>query len=102
MQHPATKAPMTNRPHTQQAYCAAPTDFMSFSAQAAGDASLEDAYNACVHELVSFRSQHRSMAGQYIAQQSRRALKDEKGTGGTDFMPALTTYRDTTRRHLLV
>lgn len=37
-------------------------------------------------------------AQSYIAQQNK---KEGKGTGGSDFMPALTGYRDATNRHLL-
>ncbi len=38
-------------------------------------------------------------ASAYIAVPGRKA--DEKGTGGSDFMPALTSYRDATARHML-
>lgn len=38
-------------------------------------------------------------ASAYIAVPGRKA--DEKGTGGSDFMPALASYRDATARHVL-
>lgn len=65
----------------------------------AGPSSLKAAYNECVHQLERFRSQHKGFASAYIAVPGRKA--DEKGTGGSDFMPALTSYRDATARHLL-
>jgi indoleamine 2,3-dioxygenase len=57
--------------------------------------SLVDAYDAAVHELEKFRGQHRGFAQQYIAQWSKK----EVGTGGSDFMPALTAYKKTTAEH---
>ena len=59
--------------------------------------SLVDAYDAAVHELEKFRAQHRGFAQQYIAQWSKK----EVGTGGSDFMPALTAYKKTTAEHKL-
>lgn len=50
-------------------------------------------------ELERFRSQHKAFAFNYIAKHSRE--EGEKGTGGTDFMPALAGYRDATSRHRL-
>jgi indoleamine 2,3-dioxygenase len=49
-----------------------------------------------VAELQAFRGQHRAFAHAYIAQ---FAKKEATGTGGSDFMPALTAYRDSTGRH---
>jgi indoleamine 2,3-dioxygenase len=51
------------------------------------------AYNETVHQLEQFRAQHRGFAQKYIAQ---FAKKETTGTGGSDFMPALTGYKQTT------
>jgi indoleamine 2,3-dioxygenase len=64
------------------------------------------AYNECVHELERFRSQHKAFAFNYISKHSRKAAAGaaaaaETGTGGSDFMPALAGYRDTTSQHRL-
>lgn len=64
----------------------------------AGQGELRDAYNAAVEELERFRSQHKAFANAYIA---RWAKKETTGTGGSDFMPALAGYRDTTARHFV-
>ncbi|KAL4421502.1 hypothetical protein ABPG75_010793 [Micractinium tetrahymenae] len=69
------------------------------AAAGAGPPSLKAAYNECVHQLERFRSQHRGFAAAYIVVPGRKA--NEKGTGGSDFMPALTSYRDATARHML-
>lgn len=63
-----------------------------------GPGELRDAYNAAVEELERFRSQHKAFANAYIA---RWAKKETTGTGGSDFMPALAGYRDTTARHFV-
>ena len=42
-----------------------------------------------------------AFAFNYIAKHSKRAAEAEKGTGGSDFMPALQGFRDTTTQHLL-
>lgn len=60
-------------------------------AENAGD--LLDAYNEVVHQLERFRAQHAAFAYTYIRQFSQQEVK---GTGGTDFMPALREYRDNT------
>ncbi|EFJ47548.1 hypothetical protein VOLCADRAFT_91976, partial [Volvox carteri f. nagariensis] len=60
---------------------------------------LREAYNAAIEEMERFRSQHRAFAYSYIAKWARR---ETTGTGGSDFMPALTGYRDETARHLLL
>lgn len=62
-----------------------------------GNASLLETYNAAIHELEKFRAQHRGFANSYIAQWSKK----EVGTGGSDFMPALTGYKDATAAHVL-
>lgn len=64
-----------------------------------GGGELRDAYNAAVEEMERFRSQHRALAHSYIAKWARR---ETTGTGGSNFMPALTGYRDDTSRHLLL
>lgn len=61
------------------------------------NASLLEAYDAAVSELDKFRGQHRAFARQYIAQWSEK----EVGTGGSNFMPALTGYKNTTAAHKL-
>jgi indoleamine 2,3-dioxygenase len=58
-----------------------------------GSSSLVEAYDEAVHQLEKFRAQHRGFAQQYIAQFSK---KETTGTGGSDFMPALTGYKQTT------
>jgi indoleamine 2,3-dioxygenase len=60
---------------------------------------VQGAYNECVAELEKLRSQHKTAAYAYIAKHSKRA--GETGTGGSDFMPALAGYRDSTKQHLL-
>ncbi|GIL76253.1 hypothetical protein Vretifemale_5731 [Volvox reticuliferus] len=74
-----------------------PTNVRSY-VQRVATAELRDAYNAAVEELERFRSQHRAFAHSYIAKWAR---KETTGTGGSDFMPALTGYKDTTSRHVL-
>jgi indoleamine 2,3-dioxygenase len=49
-----------------------------------------------VEELRKFRSQHRAFAHSYIARFAQQ--EQATGTGGSDFMPALAAYRDTTGR----
>ncbi|GLC73238.1 hypothetical protein PLESTF_001350500 [Pleodorina starrii] len=63
-----------------------------------GGGELLDAYNTAIQEMERFRSQHRAFAASYIAKWARR---ETTGTGGSDFMPALSGYRDTTGRHVL-
>nr|AIF73519.1 indoleamine 2,3-dioxygenase [Volvox ferrisii] len=92
---------------------------------------LRDAYNEAVMELERFRGQHRGFAYSYIAKwgakgQEERTKKaaaveggegdqdgnkpqpqegqqqqEQRGTGGSDFMPALGAYRETTSRHVI-
>ena len=71
------------------------------AASSAAAPRLRRAYNECVAELERFRAQHRHFAAAYIATQSRKAADGERGTGGSDFMPALAGYREATSRHLL-
>lgn len=58
---------------------------------------LHGPYNAALQQLKRFRSQHKAFATAYIAAQAKKG-GDEKGTGGSDFVPALAAYRDTTAR----
>ena len=80
-------------PRQQRAFLAAREAAPSLrgAARAAGPGALADAYDAAVAERAAFRSQHRGFAAGYIAAHARRA--GEKGTGGSDFMPALTGYQ---------
>ncbi|KXZ50994.1 IDO protein [Gonium pectorale] len=77
--------------------------FVQSASGAAGGGELRDAYNGAVAELERFRSAHRAFAHAYIAKWARQGREAEAstGTGGSDFMPALGGYRDTTGRHLL-
>jgi indoleamine 2,3-dioxygenase len=68
-------------------------------ASGAGSA-LRGAYDDAVAELTAFRGQHKAFAASYIAQHARRA-SGEKGTGGSDFMPALAGYQSSTARAAL-
>ncbi|GFH27103.1 uncharacterized protein HaLaN_25366, partial [Haematococcus lacustris] len=65
--------------------------------------ALRDVYNEAVTQLQRFRSQHKSFAGTYIAKwaQQEEREADVKGTGGTNFMPALGSYQGTTAKHRL-
>jgi indoleamine 2,3-dioxygenase len=45
-----------------------------------------------VFQLERFRAQHKGFAQRYIA----RWTKEAAGTGGSDFMPALHGYQQTT------
>ncbi|MEW5320505.1 MAG: hypothetical protein WDW38_011573 [Sanguina aurantia] len=63
--------------------------------------ALRGAYNGAVGELERFRAQHRAFAYSYIAKFSKAAVGGDKGTGGSDFMPALQGYRETTAGHRL-
>ncbi len=58
---------------------------------------LLDAYDEVVHELERFRVQHAAFAYTYI-----RQFSEVKGTGGTDFMPALREYRENTAQSRMV
>lgn len=59
---------------------------------AGGRGELREAYNDCVQELERFRLQHKAFAFNYIAKHNKAA---EKGTGGSDFMPALQVLQTT-------
>jgi indoleamine 2,3-dioxygenase len=66
------------------------------SVVAAGPGALQSAYDEAVAELTAFRGKHRAFAASYIAQHARKGAAAEKGTGGSDFMPALAGYQRTT------
>jgi indoleamine 2,3-dioxygenase len=66
---------------------------MSSSSLDSGGSSLVEAYDEAVHQLERFRAQHRGFAQAYIA---KFAKQETTGTGGSDFMPALTGYKQTT------
>ncbi|KAG2450683.1 hypothetical protein HYH02_004522 [Chlamydomonas schloesseri] len=68
------------------------------AAGGAAGGELRDAYNEAIAEMEKFRSQHKAFAFNYIAKWAKR---ETTGTGGSDFMPALAGYRDTTQAHLL-
>jgi len=65
-----------------------------------GGPSLAAGYNDCVSQLERFRAAHRSFASAYIAKFAR-GEGAERGTGGSDFMPALGGYRASTAAHRL-
>jgi len=71
------------------------SELRQFSEERGGD--VRSSYNECVDQLERFRTQHRGFAHKYIAQFSAA----ERGTGGSDFMPALAGYAERTREHLL-
>jgi indoleamine 2,3-dioxygenase len=56
------------------------------------DRGMREAYNETVNELEKFRRMHKGFASKYIAVFSSK----DKGTGGSDFMPALSAYQKTT------
>jgi indoleamine 2,3-dioxygenase len=75
-------------------------------AGAASSSALRDAYNEAVQQLTRFRAQHRAFAAAYItapAEKEARAAgrAATKGTGGTEFGPALAGYQRTTKAHVL-
>ncbi len=62
------------------------------ASQHSGGGGLAEAYDATLVELERFRAAHRGFAERYISVFSRA----EVGTGGSDFLPALASYRQTT------
>jgi hypothetical protein len=68
----------------------------------AKDAALLEQYNEAVQLLTSFRQQHKGFAHAYIAQHSKKQKAgDDVGTGGSNFMPALRAYGQTTADHVM-
>ena len=59
--------------------------------------NLREIYNACLAEVVEFRSLHLHFANAYIASK----VADPRGTGGTDFMRWLKQLRDETAEQYL-
>jgi indoleamine 2,3-dioxygenase len=64
---------------------------------AAASPELTDVYNACLQQVLDFRSLHLNMARSYVASR----LDDPTGTGGTEFMPWLTQLRDEIKEQML-
>jgi hypothetical protein len=59
--------------------------------------TLRHAYNDAVEELSRFRAMHREFAAAYIsAHSSGGGAAGGKGTGGTDYVPALAGYHRAT------
>jgi indoleamine 2,3-dioxygenase len=71
--------------------------------QPAAATALAEAYDDAVRELEAFRGQHRGFAAKFIAQWSSKDKggSEGTGTGGSDFMPALSAYKQTTAAHRL-
>lgn len=65
------------------------------------NAGLRQAYNECLHQLERFRSKHLEYAAQYVQRQSLKSPynPNERGTGGTPFLPYLKKHRDETSKH---
>ena len=66
------------------------------AAAAAGPGATRDAYDDALAALAAFRNGHRAFAAEYIATHARREAA-QRGTGGSDFMPALAGYERHTR-----
>lgn len=60
--------------------------------------ALCDLYNHCVEELMNFRKQHFEIVAQYILQQ---APKQQKGTGGSNFVHFLKKVEAQTKANLI-
>ena len=78
------------------ARCEAATSLRA-AAAAAGPGATRDSYDEAVAALASFRNGHRAFAAEYIAAHARRDAVPLRGTGGTDFVPALAGYERHTR-----
>ena len=66
-----------------------------------GDAEVIRSYNEAVDTFVDFRSSHIVVVTRYIVSQKKYSVNsslEEKGTGGTEFMPFLKKLRDETTR----
>ena len=64
-----------------------------------GDAEVVSSYNKAVDAFVEFRSSHIIVVTRYIVSQKKYSINaslEDKGTGGTEFMPFLKKLRDET------
>jgi indoleamine 2,3-dioxygenase len=74
-------------------------ELLRAAALRARSVALRHAYNDAVEELSRFRAMHRDFAAAYISAQSGAAKGGKgagKGTGGTDYVPALAGYHRAT------
>jgi indoleamine 2,3-dioxygenase len=73
-------------------------ELLRAAALRARSVALRHAYNDAVEELSRFRAMHRDFAAAYISAQSGAAKGGAggKGTGGTDYVPALAGYHRAT------
>jgi indoleamine 2,3-dioxygenase len=72
-------------------------ELLRAAALRARSVTLRHAYNDAVEELSRFRAMHREFAAAYIsAHSSAGGAAGGKGTGGTDFVPALAGYHRAT------
>lgn len=62
--------------------------------------ALVEAYNGCLHLLDQFRKKHLELTVRYILQQAPSA-EAAKGTGGTSFVPFLSTARQETTGRMI-
>ena len=64
-----------------------------------GDSDVISSYNKAIDAFVEFRSSHVIVVTRYIVSQRKFSVNsslEERGTGGTDFMPFLKKLRDDT------
>lgn len=72
----------------------------SFVAERPFDTELNDAFNACLDKLRSWRGKHIAVVSKYIVQPARTeasADEDIVGTGGSSLIPFLRQSKDETR-----
>ena len=66
-----------------------------------GDAEVIRNYNEAIDTFLEFRCSHIKVVTRYIVSQKKHSINsslEDKGTGGTDFMPFLKKLRDETAR----